>query len=234
MSHLRGMATLLGSLTGLFTSSSAALPDGGFDDQAAPMLAARALIAEDFGDEYADTTAPPWSSVTSESLAPAAMELAETLEVPAIRPASFRLPLPLQAYVAGGALALFAAWIGHHPPKATIDNARGEVVAMTEAERAAEAELTAAATQAPAEETVAPAPAAPEVATVSIDSLPTVAFGNLPVSAILTINIDELPNAPRLAVPHHVPVDAAKEARWLRPVASLSLLLLRLPVPFVN
>lgn len=199
MSHLRAMATLLGSLTGLFTSSSAALPDGGSDDQAAPLVAARALIAEDHSDEFADTTAPPWSTVASESLAPAAMELAETLEVPAIRPASFRLPLPLQAYVAGGALALFAAWIGHHPPKANIDNARGEVVALTDAERAAEAAIAPAA-QAPAqEEAVVAAVATPDIASISVESLPNVgsaaALSKLPVSALLTINIDDLPNA---------------------------------------
>ncbi len=182
------MATLLGSLTALFSSSSTLAFAHDQADEPAAVVAARALIDEDLADEFADTTAPPWS--TSPSLAPSAMEVAETLEIELPhRSAGFRLPLPLQAYVAGGALALFAGWLGNHPPTASMDNARGEVVTIAEDASAA------APVAAPSVEAVL-APTSTEPG-IDISSLPTVGLGKLPVSALLTISVEELPNARR-------------------------------------
>jgi hypothetical protein len=191
MSHLRDMATLLGSLTALFSSSASSASEMADEPAPAAIQAARALIDEDLADDAADETMPPWS--TSASLAPAAMDVAASFddELAPVAPSRLRLPLPLQAYVAGGALALFAGWLGNHPPHATIDHARGEVVASTDG--------SASAAQT---ETVVEPSSAPSVDTNAIDisSLPTVTIGKLPVSAILTISVEELPNARRLAV----------------------------------
>ena len=177
MSHLVCMATLLRSLPALFRSWSAPAAE------ADPLRAARALLDEDFQGDAADTTAPPWS--TPASLFPAAIDLAAASLDADIEP-RFRLPLPLQAYVAGGALALFCAWLGHHPPQASLDDARGEVMSIGASDAASP-----------------PAPTASLAVTddgVDIASLPTVSIGKLPVSAILTIRVEELPNARRLAV----------------------------------
>ena len=178
------MASLLGSLTALFSSSSASVSDQA--DEPSAVVAARALMEEDLDDGFADTTVRPWSM--SHSLAPAAMEVAETLELEMPVRQGFRLPLPLQAYVAGGALALFAGWLGHHPPKASIDNARGEVIAIADAD--ADAALAPVAMEA----TLAPTTTE---SGIDVASLPSVGLSKLPVSTLLTISVEELPNARR-------------------------------------